>query len=105
MPFYSLVVEKFGGELDETASEFKVTTEEIRNFTLRDILTPCRCSDSDAKWRLVVPKGKSIVVRDLKTRDIVLVVLCNFLADHLALLWAQQEGAAKFKSVRVSTTT
>ena len=68
---------------------------------------PADAPDSDAKWRLVVPKGKSIVVRDLKSKDIVLVVLRNFLTDRPALLWAQEveEGAVKLKSVRVGTTT
>ena len=74
-----------------------------------DILTsPVDAPNSHAKWRLVVPKGKSVVVGDLKTKDIVLVVLRNFLADHSALLWAQgvvEEGVAKLKSVRVSSTT
>ena len=46
--------------------------------------------DSDA------PKGKSVVVRDLKTKEIVLVVFRNFLADRPALLLAQEvvEGVA-----------
>ena len=66
-------------------------------FYPRDILAcPADAQDSESKWRLVVPKGKSIMVRDLQTKDIVLVVLRNFLTDRLALLRAQEvveEGA------------